>query len=186
MLTCFAFAIVLAAACSTAPSPTATAQPTDAPPTDLPAENETEAAEAPTVQAEMTESAETTDATESGADDEGVVTEESSELETEQAAAETNAEAADSSAEGLVLTSAAAVVSFERTAARSGPGTSFDVVAEVRVNEQYPVYAQTGEGLNTWYLVQLADGSTGWLWRNVVRIEPADAEIPQAENVPTP
>ncbi len=77
-------------------------------------------------------------------------------------------------------------VSFPSTVARSGPGTSFNAVLNVSVNQEFPVIAQTGEGTGTWYLVEIPDGQFAWLWSRVVTIVPEGAEIPPAATVPAP
>ncbi len=77
-------------------------------------------------------------------------------------------------------------VSFPQTSARSGPGTSFDPVLAVTVNQEFPVIAQSGSGTTVWYLVDLGDGQLGWLWSNVVAIVPEDALIEAAATVPAP
>ena len=83
------------------------------------------------------------------------------------------------SADGVMLT-----VTQENTALRSGPGTPYAVVTRVTVNATYPVVAQYGEGRNLWYLITLEDGTTAWAWSRVVMLNPADAIVPVAEDVP--
>ncbi len=77
-------------------------------------------------------------------------------------------------------------VSFPQTSARSGPGTGFDPVLGVTVNQEFPVIAQAGSGTNVWFLVDLGEGQLGWLWSNVVAIIPEDAVIEAAATVPAP
>ncbi len=74
-------------------------------------------------------------------------------------------------------TTAVAHISFPQTSARSGPGTSFEAIRTVRVNQEFPVIAQTGSGWNIWFLVDLGNSQTGWLWSRVVTIIPEDAVI---------
>lgn len=94
----------------------------------------------------------------------------------------TEASTEESPASGVTI----ARVSFPQTSARSGPATSFEVVLRVSVNQEFPVIAQTGEGTNVWYLVDIGDGQTGWLWSNVVTIIPEGAVIEAAATVPAP
>jgi len=169
-LTFMLLLMLIAAACGGASTPTVTVEPTTAPPSDVPAQAETEAVIVPT-------EAPTDVATEA-------VTEPAAAEDEADATEVTTGDPASSTASESELTEAVAVVGFDRTAARSGPGTSFEAVAEVRVNETLPIYAKTGEGTALWYLVQLSDGQSAWLWSRVVRIEPEDAAIPEAENVP--
>jgi hypothetical protein len=149
-------AVVLAACGGT---PTATPAPTSAP-TAEPEPTDTEAAaEAPT----EAPTAETV---------EEVVTEEA---EADEPAGDAGEEAA---IEGPYVTIA------NVTSVRSGPGTGFEMVAGVDVNETFPVIAQTGSGLSLWYLITMPDGEPAWVWSRVVVLTPADAEIEPAATVP--
>ena len=77
-------------------------------------------------------------------------------------------------------------VSFPQSSARQGPGTNYGPVAQVSVNQEYPVIAQAGEGTNIWYLVDLGEGQLAWLWARVVTIVPEGAVVEVAATIPAP
>ena len=169
--------MLLAAACGGGDAPTPTSEPTAIPATDAP-EAATE---------EATEAVMETDATEEVAEETPMP--EMTEASTDEASSEEATEAPSTTSPetqaDLPLTDAIAVVGFERTTTRSGPGTGFAAVGEVTVNQELPIYAKSGTGPGLWYFVQLPDGQSAWVWSRVVTINPPDAEIPEAENVPS-
>lgn len=102
---------------------------------------------------------------------------------TEVATAETatsDSEATEEAASGEVTVSIAQI----NTALRSGPGTTYEVVARTQVSETFPVVAQYGEGRDLWYQVTLPDGTSAWAWSRVATLNPPDAVVPVAEEVP--
>jgi len=139
----------------------ATSTPTSVPPTEPPA-----------TQAATEEAAATPAPT-----DEVVATEEA--VVSTDVTPEATEGGAAQSADGVMLT-----VTQENTALRGGPGTTYPVITRVTVNATYPVVAQYGEGRNLWYLITLEDGTTAWAWSRVVMLNPADAIVPVAEDVP--
>ncbi len=106
---------------------------------------------------------------------------------TEEPAAEATADATEAAAGtaeaagGVTLT-----VMQENTALRGGPGTNYEVIVRVTVNASYPVVATYGEGRNQWYQITLEDGTSAWAWARVVALNPADAVVPVAAEVPPP
>ena len=105
---------------------------------------------------------------------------------TEEPAAEATADATEAAgiaeaAGGVTLT-----VMQENTALRGGPGTNYEVIVRVTVNASYPVVATYGEGRNQWYQITLEDGTSAWAWARVVTLNPADAVVPVAAEVPPP
>lgn len=153
---------VMLAACGGTPAPTATTAPTSAP-TTAPEATDTEAPAEPT-EAPTAETAEEANQTE--------------EAPVEEPAAETEDAGEAAAIEGPYVTIA------NVTSVRSGPGTSFEIVAQVDVNEIFPVVAQTGSGLTLWYLITMPDGEPAWVWSRVIVLTPADAEIEPAATVP--
>lgn len=106
---------------------------------------------------------------------------------TEEPAADATADATEASAggaeaaDGVTLT-----VSQVNTALRSGPGTNYEVIVRVTVNATYPVVATYGEGRDQWYQITLEDGTSAWAWARVVTLNPVDAVVPVAAEVPPP
>lgn len=69
---------------------------------------------------------------------------------------------------------------------RSGPGTNFEAVVTLHEGDIVAVLATNGDG--SWYNVQLADGSTGWLAASVSEpiSEEALALVSVAATIPAP
>jgi hypothetical protein len=70
---------------------------------------------------------------------------------------------------------------------RSGPGTNFDQINQVLAGEVYEVIAQapssTGTG-ETWFLIDLPNGSSGWVSSEPVDLQPDNVVPPTAATVP--
>ena len=70
---------------------------------------------------------------------------------------------------------------------RSGPGTNFDQIGQVLAGEVYEVIAQapssTGTG-ETWFLIDLPNGSSGWVSSEPVDLQPDNVVPPFAVTVP--
>jgi hypothetical protein len=70
---------------------------------------------------------------------------------------------------------------------RSGPGTNFDQIGQVLAGEVYEVIAQapssTGTG-ETWFLIDLPNGSSGWVSSEPVDLQPDNAAPPFAVTIP--
>lgn len=162
------FALVLASCGGAAPTPT-NVPPTQTAPTAVVTEEPTiESTIEATVEAtvEATPTAETA-STEEAAD------------ATAEAETATGDEAP---AEGGVMV----MISQINTSLRGGPGTAYPVVYRTQVSETFPVVAQFGEGRDLWYQVTLTDGTSAWAWSRVATLDPADAVVPVAEEVPPP
>ncbi len=70
---------------------------------------------------------------------------------------------------------------------RSGPGTNFDQVAQVLAGEIYEVIAQAPSGTGTgetWFLIDLPNGTSGWVSSEPVDLQPDNAVPPTAMTVP--
>jgi hypothetical protein len=173
-------AVVIAGCSGTAATPTPTIAPSDTSvpqdaqsateaivPTEEAAVEETDISEAETASPEAS-----TDEVETG-DETDILTEE---VTTDEPTPET--EEADAP-EGVTVQ-----VSFPSSVARSGPGTSFEAVQEITVNQEFSVVAAAGEGPGLWYLVDLGDGTLAWVWSRVVVLNPPDAEVEPAATVP--
>ncbi len=67
-----------------------------------------------------------------------------------------------------------AVVKGSVVNVRSGPGTNYPVISQVKVNDRLPVLGKTGE----WYKVGLAAGNSGWIagWLVEIKNLPAPQE----------
>ncbi|MFN8375732.1 MAG: SH3 domain-containing protein [Anaerolineae bacterium] len=76
---------------------------------------------------------------------------------------------------------ASAEVTVNSANLRGGPGTEFDIVGTARRGDTFDIIAQTGEGDDVWYLVDADDEM--WIFSGVVQLDPADAEIPDVEDV---
>ncbi len=66
----------------------------------------------------------------------------------------------------LPVSAVKAVVIVDLANVRSGPSTTFAPVAEVKRNQNLGVVANNG--VNTWFLVQLPDGTRGWIFRRMI------------------
>jgi hypothetical protein len=70
---------------------------------------------------------------------------------------------------------------------RAGPGTNFDQIGQVLVGEVYEVVAQapsaTGTG-ETWFLIDLTNGLSGWVSSEPVDLQPDNVVPPTAMTVP--
>jgi uncharacterized protein YraI len=73
---------------------------------------------------------------------------------------------------GLVVSNIKAVVITNLANVRSGPSTSFTPVTQVTKGTVLGVVAQNG--VNTWFMVQLKDGSRGWIFRRMIYLYGGD------------
>lgn len=78
------------------------------------------------------------------------------------------------------------IVSSTTINLRQGPSTDYPILEMGEVNNRYNVLARVGSGANTWYQVERASGGTAWVFGTIVRLEPANAQIPLAANIPPP
>ena len=116
-------------------------------------------------------------------------TEEAVETPTDAPAEEVTDEAtvdAAATGEGDAEATSGATVSVTQinTALRSGPGTAYEIVTRTAVSDTFPVLARFGEGSSLWYQITLDDGTSAWVWARVATLNPPDAEVPVAEDVP--
>jgi uncharacterized protein YgiM (DUF1202 family) len=65
-----------------------------------------------------------------------------------------------------------AVVIVQIANVRSGPSTLAEPIAEVKLNDDFKVLAQNGA--NTWFVIQLPDGRTGWIFRRTIYLYNGD------------
>lgn len=173
--------LVLAACGGAQTTPTPTTAPTRAEtPTAIPEEPTPEETTSPeTEESEATEESEETPT--------DAPAEESTDEMTEEAAGEEateSTEGAETEGEATTVEGATVSVTQINTSLRSGPGTAYEVVLQTSVSETFPVIARFGEGSRLWYQVLLDDGMTAWVWSRVATLNPPDAEIPVADDVP--
>lgn len=151
-----------------ATQPPVTAVPSDEPTAELTAEN-TPDLETATPEIEITE---TPDAPTTDVD------------ATAESTLNAEGETETTETESTVVEGVTVTIAQIDTALRSGPSTGYDVVARTSVSDGFPVIARFGEGSRLWYQIQLPDGTNGWVWSRVATLNPPDAEVPVAENVP--
>ncbi|HLY26064.1 MAG TPA: SH3 domain-containing protein [Aggregatilineales bacterium] len=76
------------------------------------------------------------------------------------------------SSTGLQVTNIKAVVITALANVRSGPSTSFTPVTQITRGTVVGVVAQNG--VNTWFMVQLKDGTRGWIFRRMIYLYGGD------------
>lgn len=96
----------------------------------------------------------------------------------------------DSGSSGAPAEAPAVVITATVANLRSGPGTSYAIIATARAGDRFTVTAQTtvgGSGASSvWYLVRRANGASVWVSSSVAQLTPADALIPPALTIPAP
>jgi hypothetical protein len=75
------------------------------------------------------------------------------------------------------------VIIIESAIVRSGPGFEFPVLLTVSENETYPVVGRDIAG-NWFQLCCLANDVTGWVFRELLRLEGDLLTVPVIENTP--
>jgi hypothetical protein len=76
------------------------------------------------------------------------------------------------------------VVKLTSVNVRSGPGTSYPIIGVARQGESLIVLGRNHDG--SWFKVELADGSEGWIAASVVDFDFDPEDIPVEQNIPTP
>jgi len=66
---------------------------------------------------------------------------------------------------------------------RSGPGTSYSILAKANRNERFGVTGQNSAG--SWYEIQLADGTSAWVYATIVIVE-GDTQTVESVAEPAP
>ena len=67
---------------------------------------------------------------------------------------------------------------------RSGPGTAFSRVGQLRAGQSLPILGKNQDG--SWWQVQLSDGSKAWIAAWLVRAAGAVDQVPVAQDIPQP
>jgi serine/threonine protein kinase/formylglycine-generating enzyme required for sulfatase activity len=75
-----------------------------------------------------------------------------------------------------------AVVQGEALNVRGGPGTEYDVLGQVRQNDELEIVARTEKG--DWLQVRLSDGKEGWVLARLVEVSGEVMGIPVAAVIP--
>ncbi|NUQ39674.1 MAG: SH3 domain-containing protein [Caldilineales bacterium] len=65
---------------------------------------------------------------------------------------------------------------------RNGPGTHFDVIAQVKQGAMLTLVGQSGDG--AWLQVCCVAGQVGWLWAELLVIEGSTRALPQVQAPP--
>jgi len=72
------------------------------------------------------------------------------------------------------------VVSVSSARVRSGPGTQYLVVAGLRSGEQVTILGRNPD--DTWYQIELPDGTSGWASAELLQLQDEGQEIPLVED----
>lgn len=79
---------------------------------------------------------------------------------------------------------ATVTVSVSNANLRSGPGTNYSTVGSASNGQQFDVIARTGTSGNRWYLVDMGNGSRGWISEQVATLDVAVSQVPVAATIP--